>query len=71
MGFLFLIIAFYGSYSTYRVLRYKELYRYYPSLSYRKKEGGYSEFLCYLTGVLSIPVIGLVFVLAFNCIWGS
>lgn len=63
LGFFLLVLSGFGVYSTYRVLKYKELYRYYPSIRYRKDRGGYSTFLCYLTGGLSsIALIFIVFI---------
>lgn len=64
IGYLFLILSLYGALSTYRVLRYKELYWYYPFLKYRK-EKGYSKVICNMVGILSIPVILFFIYIAF------
>lgn len=68
VGILFFLLGLYGVFSTYRVLRYKELYWYYPLLRYRK-EGGYSKIICNLVGIFSIPVILLFFYIAFICLF--
>jgi hypothetical protein len=68
VGFAFLILALYGTFSTYRVLRYKELYWDYPFIRYRRKEGC-SKIVCIVVGTLSIPVILLFFYLAFKILY--
>jgi hypothetical protein len=68
IGLFLLFLCGYGIYSTYRVLVYKELYRYYPSIRYRRKDGNYSKLLCYITGVGSIFVICFVLFIAIKCL---
>ncbi len=64
LGLVFLVLACYGAFATYRTLRYKELYWGYPNLWYRRKQG-YSKTVCNVVGIISIPLDLILFYFAF------
>ena len=70
IGLLYLFLACYGAFSTYRVLRFNELWWYYPNLRYRKS-GGFSSFICKVIGVICIPIVLFLFYLSFIVLFGK
>ncbi len=64
LGYLFAFLALYGFFSSYRILVHKELFWAYPSLYYRRK-AGYSQKLCVIVGVFTLPFDILIAFLAY------
>ena len=63
IGFFFLILAIYGSFAVYRILRYNELNWAYLSL-WNWRERGYPRWLCLLVGIINIPAVLIIYYVA-------
>ncbi len=69
VGTFFLILGIYGVFSTYRILKYQELYWAYPFIYQKGRK--YSRTICNFVGIISIPFEVLILYLAIRLLFFS